>query len=95
MSDSSFDISTVDIIKAFRDDGYRVTAYDHGNLVTVKFCLGIILQEAIDIWYVHSSLCARDWDIGAPCWDDHNMTIYFPAVTLDKESYEVLFNDKG
>lgn len=91
----AFDISTKEIIDAFREDGYRVTAYDCGKLVSVKFCLGIIMQEAIDIWYAQSVLNTRAWDIGAPYWDDHNMTLYFPDVEIDKEAYEVLVNDKG
>lgn len=85
----SFDISTTEIIEAFREDEYRVTAYDCGK-DKVKFCLGIILDETIDIWYCQSVLNTRAWDIGAPYWDDHNMTLYFPDVTIDKEAYEVL-----
>lgn len=87
-------ITTKQVIEAFKEDGYRVTAYDCGK-DKVKFCLGIILKEPIDIWYAQSVLSTRGWDIGAPYWDTCNMILYFPDVAIDKEAYEVLVNDKG
>jgi len=84
-------ITIIDIIKAFREDGFRPTAMDVGGEKPV-FCLGILLEEPIDIWYCQSVLNKNGWDIGAPYWFASRNILYFPDIKIDADSYRELIN---
>jgi hypothetical protein len=84
-------IKNIDVVRAFKADGYRVTAYDCGK-DTVKFCVGVILKEPIDIWYAQSVVNVRNWDLGAPYWNDCNKILYFPSVEIDADVYAELID---
>ena len=87
-------ITIIDIIKAFREDGYKPTAWDlSGVNDPPEFCFALALTEPIDIWYCTSVLNKRGWYIGAPYWDADRKTLYFPDVEIDAEAYRELMND--
>jgi len=87
-------IKPSNVINAFKSDGYRVTAYDHG-IDTVKFCVGVILKEPIDIWYAQSVFNIRNWDIKAAYWDECQKVLYFPNLEIDAQAYGDLIDDRS
>lgn len=82
-------MTKTEFIIALRGEGYRVTAYDYGK-ETVLFCLGVILDEPIDIWHVSQRLSERGFFISSPYWDECNKTLYFPALDVDAETFKEL-----
>lgn len=83
-------MNILDFIKVLRDQSFKVIVYDHGSS-DVEFCVGVIIDEPIDIWYVSKAINANNMN-PLPYFDGKKI-LYFPQLLVDKETYGALIND--
>ena len=85
-------MNILDFIKVLRDQEFKVIVYDHGSDV-VQFCVGIVIEEPIDIWYASKAVTAHDM-FAVPYFDGIRV-LYFPHMPVDKETYGALLNESS
>jgi hypothetical protein len=80
-------MNTAEIIKTLRANGYRLTALDDGSYNTVKFILGVQMDEPEDAWYISQLMAANTFNVVPEFSKDMKM-LGFMNVKLTPQDFE-------